>query len=190
MQMMIFGFVVCYHKVCHLLSNECLNHRCFNSTLIFTFSSKGLLHPLIVINDAGPFVWANTRRGKSIGVRLSKLEKKGWRPRRIIIVCSWDVEEFVVVPDPDNRSHTLYDYMIHQNPPVGTLLSSTLESLHLTSLMDYIYALPDQDDWGIKAFPGIVSNSQLRRRSMNAEERLKITVAPLPLVMYICCIWT
>ncbi|KAI5014935.1 hypothetical protein ZWY2020_056325 [Hordeum vulgare] len=81
-----------------------------------------------------------------IAVRLSKLEKKGWRPRRTIIVYSWDAEEFVLVPDPDDRSHILYDYMIRQNPPkewpVGEqtlqLLSSTLESLHLTSLMDYV----------------------------------------------------
>ncbi|KAI5006657.1 hypothetical protein ZWY2020_033900 [Hordeum vulgare] len=81
-----------------------------------------------------------------IAVRLSKLEKKGWRPRRTIIVYSWDAEEFVLVPDPDDRSHTLYDYMIRQNPPVEwpvgeqtlQLLSSTLEYLHLTSLMDYV----------------------------------------------------
>ena len=46
MQMMIFGFVVCCHVVCRLLSNECLGHRCFNSTFIFTLSSKRLLHPL------------------------------------------------------------------------------------------------------------------------------------------------
>ncbi|KAI4990515.1 hypothetical protein ZWY2020_038878 [Hordeum vulgare] len=83
---------------------------------------------------------------RQIAVRLSKLEKKGWRPRRTIIVYSWDAEEFVLVPDPDDRSHTFYDYMIRQNPPVEwpvgeqtlQLLSSTLESLHLTSLMDYV----------------------------------------------------
>src|SRR3954468_21327512 len=46
MQMMIFGFVVCCHEVCRLLSNECLGHRCFNSTFIFTFCSKRLLHTL------------------------------------------------------------------------------------------------------------------------------------------------
>ncbi|XP_037443029.1 uncharacterized protein LOC119311499 [Triticum dicoccoides] len=52
-----------------------------------------------------------------------------------------------MVPDPDGPSHTLYGYMIRQNPPMdcksgrcGTdfaTLASTLESLHLTSLMDY-----------------------------------------------------
>uniref|UniRef100_A0A453FFK7 Peptidase M28 domain-containing protein n=1 Tax=Aegilops tauschii subsp. strangulata TaxID=200361 RepID=A0A453FFK7_AEGTS len=104
-----------------------------------------------------------------IAERLSQLEKKGWRPRRTIIVCSWDAEEFALigstewaednidiigsravaylnvdisvfgpgglvpratpqldeliqeasrmVPDPDDPSHTLYDYMIRQNPP-------------------------------------------------------------------------
>ena len=98
-----------------------------------------------------------------IAGRLSKLENKGWRPRRTIIVCSWDAEEFALigstewaednidmlasravaylnvdisvfgpgglmpratpqldelikeasrmVPDPDDPSHTLYDYM-------------------------------------------------------------------------------
>ncbi|KAI4991543.1 hypothetical protein ZWY2020_039929 [Hordeum vulgare] len=120
------------------------------------------LSNFVVINDASPFVWANTRQGKSIAVGLSKLEKKGWRPRRTIIVYIWDAEEFVLVPDRDDRSHTLYDYMIRQNPPVGTLLSSTLESLHLTSLMDYIYASSDQDDWGIKAFPDIISSMLMR----------------------------
>ena len=46
MQMTIFGFVVCCHEVCRLLSDECLSHRCFNSMFIFTFLSKRLLHPL------------------------------------------------------------------------------------------------------------------------------------------------
>ena len=46
MQMTIFGFVACCHEVCRLLSNECLGHRCFNSTFILTFCSKRLLHPL------------------------------------------------------------------------------------------------------------------------------------------------
>uniref|UniRef100_A0A0A9G655 Peptidase M28 domain-containing protein n=1 Tax=Arundo donax TaxID=35708 RepID=A0A0A9G655_ARUDO len=32
-----------------------------------------------------------------IAERLSKLEKKGWRPRRTIIICSWDAEEFALV---------------------------------------------------------------------------------------------
>uniref|UniRef100_A0A0D9V5G4 Aminopeptidase NAALADL1 n=1 Tax=Leersia perrieri TaxID=77586 RepID=A0A0D9V5G4_9ORYZ len=32
-----------------------------------------------------------------IAERLSKLEKKGWRPRRTIIVCSWDAEEFALI---------------------------------------------------------------------------------------------
>ena len=35
MQMTIFGFVVCCHEVCRLLSDECLSHRRFNSTFIF-----------------------------------------------------------------------------------------------------------------------------------------------------------
>ena len=41
-----FGFVVCCHEVCRLLSDECLRHRRFYSTFIFTFCSKRLLHPL------------------------------------------------------------------------------------------------------------------------------------------------
>ncbi|KAL6614546.1 hypothetical protein ACP70R_036816 [Stipagrostis hirtigluma subsp. patula] len=32
-----------------------------------------------------------------IAERLSKLAKKGWRPRRTIIVCSWDAEEFALI---------------------------------------------------------------------------------------------
>ncbi|KAI4974403.1 hypothetical protein ZWY2020_047683 [Hordeum vulgare] len=67
-----------------------------------------------------------------IAVRLSKLEKKGWRPRRTIIVCSWDAEEFVVVPDPDDRSHTLYDYMIRQNPPVAFVQYIGVPSLDIS----------------------------------------------------------
>src|SRR3954466_4282091 len=46
MQMMIFGFVVHCYEVCRLLCDECLSHRCFNSTFSFTFFSKHLLHPL------------------------------------------------------------------------------------------------------------------------------------------------
>ncbi|VAH57981.1 unnamed protein product [Triticum turgidum subsp. durum] len=128
----------------------------------------------VVINDADPSVRHKLTKRQTQGEiagRLSKLEKKRWRPRRTIIFCSWDAEEFALVPDPDDPSHTLYDYMIHQNPPMGIMiarvagagtdfaaLSSTLESLHLTSLMDYIYMLSEQDDWwGTKAFPGIVS---------------------------------
>jgi N-acetylated-alpha-linked acidic dipeptidase len=33
-----------------------------------------------------------------IAERLSKLQAKGWRPRRTIILCSWDAEEFALVP--------------------------------------------------------------------------------------------
>ena len=46
MQMTIFGFIVCCHEVCRLLSDECLGHRFFNSMYIFTFFSKHLLHHL------------------------------------------------------------------------------------------------------------------------------------------------
>ena len=44
MQMTIFCFVVCCHEVFRL-NNECLGHQSFNSTFIFTFCSKHLLHP-------------------------------------------------------------------------------------------------------------------------------------------------
>jgi len=29
--------------------------------------------------------------------RLSKLQKKGWRPRRTIILCNWDAEEYALI---------------------------------------------------------------------------------------------
>jgi N-acetylated-alpha-linked acidic dipeptidase len=29
--------------------------------------------------------------------RLSELQKKGWRPRRTIILCNWDAEEYALV---------------------------------------------------------------------------------------------
>ncbi|CAD6229894.1 unnamed protein product [Miscanthus lutarioriparius] len=32
-----------------------------------------------------------------IAERLSKLQAKGWRPRRTIILCSWDAEEFALI---------------------------------------------------------------------------------------------
>ncbi|TVU35164.1 hypothetical protein EJB05_17041 [Eragrostis curvula] len=32
-----------------------------------------------------------------IAERLSKLQKRGWRPRRTIIICSWDAEEFALI---------------------------------------------------------------------------------------------
>lgn len=32
-----------------------------------------------------------------IAGRLSKLQAKGWRPRRTIILCSWDAEEFALI---------------------------------------------------------------------------------------------
>ncbi|KAK3161893.1 hypothetical protein QOZ80_1BG0082790 [Eleusine coracana subsp. coracana] len=32
-----------------------------------------------------------------IAERLAKLQKRGWRPRRTIIICSWDAEEFALI---------------------------------------------------------------------------------------------
>uniref|UniRef100_M8CWZ4 glutamate carboxypeptidase II n=1 Tax=Aegilops tauschii TaxID=37682 RepID=M8CWZ4_AEGTA len=133
-----------------------------------------------------------------IAERLSQLEKKGWRPRRTIIVCSWDAEEFALigstewaednidiigsravaylnvdisvfgpgglvpratpqldeliqeasrmVPDPDDPSHTLYDYMIRQNPPIarvagaGTDFAAFVQHIGVPSL-DMSYGL-------------------------------------------------
>lgn len=133
-----------------------------------------------------------------IAERLSKLEKKGWRPRRTIIVCSWDAEEFALigstewaeenmdmlasraiaylnvdisvfgpgglmpratpqldelikeasrmVPDPDDPSHTLYDSMIHHNPPItrvagaGTDFAAFVQHIGVPSL-DMSYGL-------------------------------------------------
>ncbi|CAM0882793.1 unnamed protein product [Alopecurus aequalis] len=133
-----------------------------------------------------------------IAERLSKLEKKGWRPRRTIIVCSWDAEEFALigstewaeenmdmlgsraiaylnvdisvfgrgglkpratpqldelikeasrmVPDPDDPSHSLYDSMIHDNPPIarvagaGTDFAAFVQYIGVPSL-DMSYGL-------------------------------------------------
>uniref|UniRef100_A0A0D9V5G2 Aminopeptidase NAALADL1 n=1 Tax=Leersia perrieri TaxID=77586 RepID=A0A0D9V5G2_9ORYZ len=74
--------------------------------------------------------------------RLSVLRKQGWRPRRTIIFCSWDAEEYgltgstewveenremlssravaylnvdVSVQDPDNSSQTVYDSWVKSN---------------------------------------------------------------------------
>ncbi|CAN0900042.1 Probable glutamate carboxypeptidase LAMP1 [Linum grandiflorum] len=42
-----------------------------------------------------------------IAQRLGKLQKKGWKPRRTIIFCSWDAEEYGLIGSPewveDNR---------------------------------------------------------------------------------------
>src|SRR4051812_29178466 len=44
MQAVQSGIIVCCYEVFRLLGNERLGHRCFNSTFIFTFCSKCLLH--------------------------------------------------------------------------------------------------------------------------------------------------
>ncbi|PHT28376.1 hypothetical protein CQW23_32001 [Capsicum baccatum] len=50
-----------------------------------------------------------------IAQRLEKLQKIGWKPRRTIVLCNWDVEEYglvdpssLLVQDPDNSSQTIY----------------------------------------------------------------------------------
>ena len=52
-----------------------------------------------------------------------------------------------MVPDPDDPSHTLYDYMIHQNPPMdcksgrcGNRLCSFVQHIGVPSL-DISYGL-------------------------------------------------
>jgi len=32
-----------------------------------------------------------------VAQRLGKLQKKGWKPRRTIILCNWDAEEYGLV---------------------------------------------------------------------------------------------
>lgn len=32
-----------------------------------------------------------------VAQRLGKLQKKGWKPRRTIILCNWDAEEYGIV---------------------------------------------------------------------------------------------
>lgn len=133
-----------------------------------------------------------------IAERLSKLQAKGWRPRRTIILCSWDAEEFALigstewaeenmdtlasraiaylnvdisvfgpgglrpratpqldelikeaskmVPDPDEPSQTLFDTMMHYDPPItrvagaGTDFAAFVQHIGVPSL-DMSYGL-------------------------------------------------
>ncbi|KAF3668466.1 hypothetical protein FXO38_00844, partial [Capsicum annuum] len=50
-----------------------------------------------------------------IAQRLEKLQKIGWKPRRTIVLCNWDVEEYGLVQDPDNSSQTIYQSWLASN---------------------------------------------------------------------------
>uniref|UniRef100_A0A8R7V406 Peptidase M28 domain-containing protein n=1 Tax=Triticum urartu TaxID=4572 RepID=A0A8R7V406_TRIUA len=47
--------------------------------------------------------------------RFFVLQKQGWRPRRTIIFCSWDAEEYGLVQDPTIHLRRL---MIHGSNPM------------------------------------------------------------------------
>ncbi|KAM4123612.1 hypothetical protein ACJW30_01G171500 [Castanea mollissima] len=58
-----------------------------------------------------------------VAERLGKLQKKGWKPRRTIVLCNWDAEEYGLVQDPENSSQTIYDSWVDSSnsPPIGRL---------------------------------------------------------------------
>ncbi|AEE82575.1 putative peptidase [Arabidopsis thaliana] len=47
-----------------------------------------------------------------IAQRLDKLQKRGWKPRRTIILCNWDAEEYGLVSSLSEISYWLFFFII------------------------------------------------------------------------------
>ncbi|CAH2079294.1 unnamed protein product [Thlaspi arvense] len=47
--------------------------------------------------DAWSFGAVDPNSGTVIAQRLDKLQKRGWKPRRTIILCNWDAEEYALI---------------------------------------------------------------------------------------------
>ncbi|CAD5327257.1 unnamed protein product [Arabidopsis thaliana] len=62
--------------------------------------------------DAWTFRAVDPNSGTAIAQRLDKLQKRGWKPRRTIILCNWDAEEYGLVSSLSEISYWLFFFII------------------------------------------------------------------------------
>ncbi|XP_010247434.1 PREDICTED: probable glutamate carboxypeptidase 2 isoform X2 [Nelumbo nucifera] len=63
-----------------------------------------------------------------IARRYSLMIRLGWTPRRTIILCSWDAEEFGMIKDPDTEGMTVYQNWAATNTGINIQRLSGVDS--------------------------------------------------------------
>ncbi|KAK6152228.1 hypothetical protein DH2020_014863 [Rehmannia glutinosa] len=120
-----------------------------------------------------------------IARRFALLMRLGWNPRRTIVLCSWDAEEFGMVKDPDSENARLYERWTAANNGVdeyknvlNTLLEETI-SLHpiAAAIQEFIIAANETEEEikKLRLNNNLDESTVLRRRMLN--DRLMLTEA-------------
>ncbi|KAK9103549.1 hypothetical protein Sjap_020803 [Stephania japonica] len=90
-----------------------LDHHTWHSMVI----GDGVLTPCISVLSAVSGIKQSAKSLNQVELqlyskiarRLGKLQKRGWKPRRTIILCNWDAEEYGLVKRAKEDVQTAFD---------------------------------------------------------------------------------